>query len=61
MLPYERLENPRQYLVQDLPRAAHRGYQAALGCRFRCTFCGVAAMFRGKTALAAGRSGWSRT
>ena len=28
--------------------AAH---QAALGCRFRCTFCGVAAMFRGGTAL----------
>ena len=27
------------------------GYQAALGCRFRCTFCGVATMFRGKTAL----------
>jgi radical SAM superfamily enzyme YgiQ (UPF0313 family) len=28
--------------------AAH---QAALGCRFRCTFCGVAAMFSGATAL----------
>ena len=28
--------------------AAH---QAALGCRFRCTFCGVAAMFRGATGL----------
>src|SRR5262249_3313443 len=27
------------------------GYQAALGCRYRCSFCGVAAMFRGKTAL----------
>ncbi|HWW19678.1 MAG TPA: radical SAM protein, partial [Steroidobacteraceae bacterium] len=29
------------------------GVQAALGCRFRCTFCGVAAMFRGKTAMPA--------
>jgi radical SAM superfamily enzyme YgiQ (UPF0313 family) len=27
------------------------GYQAALGCRFRCTFCGVATMYRGKMAL----------
>ena len=30
--------------------AAH---QAAIGCRFRCTFCGVAAMFGGTTALPA--------
>ena len=27
------------------------GYQAAFGCRFRCTFCGVATMFKGRTAL----------
>jgi anaerobic magnesium-protoporphyrin IX monomethyl ester cyclase len=31
--------------------AAH---QAALGCRFRCTFCGVAGMFRGVTVLPPG-------
>lgn len=50
-LPFERLGNLRQYLSRTYlgPRTA--GYQAALGCRFRCTFCGVAAMFRGKTAL----------
>lgn len=51
MLPYDRLDNPRQYLTRTYLGARTAGYQAALGCRFRCTFCGVAAMFRGKTAL----------
>ena len=50
-LPYERLGDPRQYLVDTYLGRRTMGYQAALGCRFRCTFCGVAAMFRGKTAL----------
>jgi radical SAM superfamily enzyme YgiQ (UPF0313 family) len=50
-LPYERLGNPRQYLGRTFLGRRTTGYQAALGCRFRCTFCGVAAMFRGKTAL----------
>ena len=53
MLPYEQLDNPRQYLTRTYLGARTAGYQAALGCRFRCTFCGVAAMFRGKTALPA--------
>src|SRR3984885_12396732 len=53
MLPYDRLENPRQYLTKTYLGSRTMGYQAALGCRFRCTFCGVAAMFRGKTALPA--------
>jgi anaerobic magnesium-protoporphyrin IX monomethyl ester cyclase len=52
-LPYERLGNPRQYLAPTYLGRRTTGYQAALGCRFRCTFCGVAAMFRGKTALPA--------
>jgi len=51
MLPYDRLENPRQYLPRTYLGTRTTGYQAALGCRFRCTFCGVATMFRGKTAL----------
>jgi radical SAM superfamily enzyme YgiQ (UPF0313 family) len=51
MLPYDRLDNPRQYLTRTYLGARTAGYQAALGCRFRCTFCGVATMFRGKTAL----------
>jgi anaerobic magnesium-protoporphyrin IX monomethyl ester cyclase len=50
-LPYERLENPAQYLSTTYLGQRTAGYQAALGCRFRCTFCGVAAMFRGKMAL----------
>ena len=51
MLPYDRLENPQQYLPKTYLGQRTAGYQAALGCRFRCTFCGVAAMFRGKMAL----------
>jgi len=50
-LPYEHLENPRQYLPRTYLGMHTAGYQAALGCRFRCTFCGVATMFRGKMAL----------
>jgi anaerobic magnesium-protoporphyrin IX monomethyl ester cyclase len=50
-LPYERLDNPAQYLSTTYLGQRTAGYQAALGCRYRCTFCGVAAMFRGKTAL----------
>ena len=51
MLPYTRLANPRQYLTRTYLGQRTAGYQAALGCRFRCTFCGVATMFRGKLAL----------
>ena len=51
MLPYDKLENPRQYLTKTYLGRHTIGYQAALGCRFRCTFCGVATMFRGKMAL----------
>jgi anaerobic magnesium-protoporphyrin IX monomethyl ester cyclase len=51
MLPYSNFENPRQYLPETYLGRHTAGYQAALGCRFRCTFCGVATMFRGKTAL----------
>jgi anaerobic magnesium-protoporphyrin IX monomethyl ester cyclase len=51
MLPYDTLENPRQYLTNTYLGKRTAGYQAALGCRFRCTFCGVATMYRGKMAL----------
>jgi anaerobic magnesium-protoporphyrin IX monomethyl ester cyclase len=50
-LPYDKLENPRQYLTKTYLGERTAGYQAALGCRFRCTFCGVATMYRGKMAL----------
>jgi radical SAM superfamily enzyme YgiQ (UPF0313 family) len=51
MLPYDTLDNPRQYLTKTYLGERTAGYQAALGCRFRCTFCGVATMYRGKMAL----------
>jgi anaerobic magnesium-protoporphyrin IX monomethyl ester cyclase len=50
-LPYERVGDPRHYIAKTYLGRRTTGYQAALGCRFRCTFCGVAAMFRGRTAL----------
>ena len=53
-LPYERLGDPRRYLSRTYLGRRTSGYQAALGCRFRCTFCGVAGMFRGKTAVPSG-------
>ena len=53
MLPYEKLANARRYLTKTYLGTRTAGYQAALGCRFRCTFCGVATMFRGKMALPA--------
>ncbi len=52
-LLYEALDDPRQYLPQTYLGDRTAGYQAGLGCRFRCTFCGVATMFRGKMALPA--------
>ena len=50
-LPYDLLGDPRRYLIPTYIGARTVMHQAALGCRFRCTFCGVAAMFRGATAL----------
>jgi radical SAM superfamily enzyme YgiQ (UPF0313 family) len=50
-LPYDQLQNPAQYLKATYLGRRTVAYQAALGCRFRCTFCGVARMFKGKTAL----------
>jgi radical SAM superfamily enzyme YgiQ (UPF0313 family) len=52
-LPFELLDHPAQYLSSTYLGRRTAGYQAALGCRYRCTFCGVAAMFRGKMALPA--------
>jgi anaerobic magnesium-protoporphyrin IX monomethyl ester cyclase len=50
---YEDLGDPGRYLPATYLGRRTAGYQAALGCRFRCTFCGVAAMFRGRLALPA--------
>jgi len=50
-LPYHRLGDPRRYLVKTFLGRRTAAHQGALGCRYRCTFCGVAAMFSGRTAL----------
>jgi radical SAM superfamily enzyme YgiQ (UPF0313 family) len=50
-LRYDRLADARAYLARTFLGARTAGHQAALGCRFRCTFCGVAATFNGATLL----------
>jgi len=45
------VDDPARYFSPTYLGRRTTGYQAALGCRYRCNFCGVAAMFRGKTAL----------
>jgi len=51
VLPYDKLGDPRDYLARTFLGRRTAAHQAALGCRFRCTFCGVAALFGGATAL----------
>ena len=51
LLPYHLLGDPRAYLARTFLGQRTAAHEAALGCRFRCTFCGVAAMFRGATSL----------
>lgn len=51
LLPYDKLGDPRRYFARTYLGQRTVAHQAALGCRFRCTFCGVAAMFGGATAL----------
>ena len=50
-LSFAGIERPTEYLGRTCLGQRTAGYQSAIGCRFRCTFCGVAAVFRGKTAL----------
>lgn len=50
-LSFDEVDEPHRYLSPTYLGRRTTGYQAALGCRYRCSFCGVAAMFRGKTAL----------
>jgi radical SAM superfamily enzyme YgiQ (UPF0313 family) len=50
-LNYDALPDPKAYLVKTFLGQRTAAHQAALGCRFRCTFCGVAAMFSGATVL----------
>jgi len=50
-LRYDKLGDAKAYLVPTFLGERTAAHQAALGCRFRCTFCGVAAMFDGATLL----------
>ena len=51
VLPYEKLPDINTYLRPSFLGARTAVYQAALGCRFKCEFCGVVSMWNGKTHL----------
>jgi radical SAM superfamily enzyme YgiQ (UPF0313 family) len=53
LLPYVKLGDPRRYLARTYLGQRTVAHQAAIGCRYHCTFCGVAAMFGGATFLPA--------
>src|SRR3546814_15060094 len=55
LLPYEKLGDPRRYLARTYLGNRTVAHQVATGCRFHCTFCGVAAMFGGVTNLSSAR------
>ncbi|MDX1501080.1 MAG: radical SAM protein [Thermoanaerobaculia bacterium] len=49
--PFERLEAVEPYLRPSFMGRRTGVHQAAIGCRYRCTFCGVVSMFNGVTLL----------
>ena len=51
-LPYERVAGDMdRYLRPSFMGTRTAVHQAAIGCRYRCTFCGVVSMFNGLTRL----------
>ena len=48
-LPYQSLGNIEPYLRPSFMGSRTGVHQAAIGCRFRCSFCGVVSMFNGVT------------
>ncbi|HVT59852.1 MAG TPA: radical SAM protein [Thermoanaerobaculia bacterium] len=50
-LPYERVGDVVQYLRPSFMGRRTGVHQAAIGCRYRCEFCGVVTMFNGVTRL----------
>ncbi len=52
-LPYGRLRNLGQYLRPSFMGTRTAVHQAAIGCRYKCAFCGVVSMFNGSTRLQA--------
>ena len=53
VLPYERLGDVAAYLRPSFLGSRTAVHQAAIGCRYRCGFCGVVSMFNGYTQLPA--------
>jgi radical SAM superfamily enzyme YgiQ (UPF0313 family) len=51
VLPYDKLGDLGRYRARTFLGNSTVVHQASVGCRFRCTFCGVAAMFGGTTVL----------
>lgn len=54
MYPYPQLGDVGRYLRPSFLGQRTAVHQAAIGCRYRCQFCGVASMFQGKTELQGG-------
>ncbi len=50
-LPYEAVPNVERYFQPSFLGRRTAVHQAAIGCRYRCSFCGVVSMFNGKTIL----------
>ena len=53
-LPYHLLESIDPYLRPSFLGRRTGVYQAAIGCRYHCEFCGVVSMFQGATHLQTG-------
>jgi anaerobic magnesium-protoporphyrin IX monomethyl ester cyclase len=51
LLPYELLKDVKRYLRPSFMGARTTVYQSAIGCRYKCNFCGVVSMWNGKTHL----------
>lgn len=49
--PYRLLPDLEPYIRPSFLGSRTTVHQAAIGCRYRCSFCGVASMFGGSTAL----------
>jgi anaerobic magnesium-protoporphyrin IX monomethyl ester cyclase len=52
-LPYDRLRDLPGYLPASFLGRRTAVYQSAIGCRYKCGFCGVVSMWNGKTVLEA--------
>jgi radical SAM superfamily enzyme YgiQ (UPF0313 family) len=50
-LPYEGLGKVQQFMPPSFFGARTAVHQAAVGCRYRCSFCGVVSMWNGSTLL----------